>query len=159
MKLTIMILSLFTSFTAFAEETVVCKANKTFQTGGEKLPTNSEFIFTLERNGSDSEIKSLKGHLFVSYMADETLSMDNSYMGFFKIDNIKANPKYRPRKYIGFIQFKDVNAIHTTGNESGMWGDLVLDIRTPGKIEARYIFQAGDHMGGTTFFECKTRNN
>jgi hypothetical protein len=79
-------------------------------------------------------------------------------MGFFKTEVLSANSNYNPRKYIGFAQFNNFDAAHTTGQEDGMYGYIAVDI-SPNKeeFEAFYVFQAGDHMGGTVLFKCKTR--
>lgn len=36
-----------------------------------------------------------------------------------------------------------------------MWGYLVINKDTGGEFDAHYIFQAGDHMGGTVDYKCK----
>ncbi len=141
-----------------ASETVFCKATKTFQRDEKALNTDAEINFELIRNGKNSEIKNLTGYVFVSYdsIGESTLSTENAYMGYFNLDSLVANPQYRPTKYKDYIQFKNMDATHTVGRESGMWGALILNINTPKQISAKYIFQAGDHMGGTMPFHCKS---
>lgn len=89
----------------------------------------------------------------------EDLKADNAYIGEFSLEKIKSNPDYNPRKYIGYTQFENVDAIETLGMESGMWGEFVMapDYAIAPSFHAAYIFQAGDHMGGTLHFTCKVK--
>lgn len=143
------------SQTIFAES-VTCRADKTIQLGFPSIKTSAEITFDLDR--STKTINKLNGHIFVQspyYEADEEISTENSYMGFFNAEVINANPRYRPIRYKNYTQFKNVDAAHTTGQENGMWGSLVMDLNNKAPFDARYIFQAGDHMGATVLFTCR----
>ncbi|MCY4644312.1 MAG: hypothetical protein OXB88_06795 [Bacteriovoracales bacterium] len=64
------------------------------------------------------------------------------------------NPDYRPRKYKGYSQFGDFD-----GTLGDVWGQLVIDSQTKFKakeknFKAHYIYQAGDHYGGTLHLSC-----
>lgn len=85
----------------------------------------------------------------------------HDYKGWFNIDSIVENINYNPRKYKNFSQFKDFDA---TSSKRGMWGYLVLEkdnemrLSDDGTLKAHYIFQAGDHIGGTIDFVCHPDN-
>ncbi|MBI2604622.1 MAG: hypothetical protein HYW49_00945 [Deltaproteobacteria bacterium] len=82
-------------------------------------------------------------------------NLNDVYIGYFKIRTLVNNPDFNPRKYTGYVQFKNVDAVRTAGLESGMWGTLVLDLRSGRQpFSGAYIFQAGDHMGGTIHLRC-----
>ncbi len=135
-----------------------CTSNATSQ-NGYVLKTDAKFDFSLERDGNNSVVTDVRGRVYVGNnllaSSEEELNSDNSYRGFFKLAKIEANPEYRPTKYKGFAQFQGVNAFETTGLESGMWGQLLVDVSSnEKKIAAKYVFQAGDHMGGTVHFTC-----
>ena len=85
---------------------------------------------------------------------------DESYIGNFKIASLTENPKYRPNKYKGYSQFPKLDATDTTGSsEEGMWGQLLLEKDTSKRtFQAHYVFQAGDHMGGTLHLTCSVRD-
>lgn len=143
---------------AFAATKVTCSSEKTIQAGHDHIDTFAKISFELERSGNNSVITNIVGHIFVKSPYEETNGFDpeNSYMGFFKTDSLTANPDYNPRKYVGYAQFTNFDAAHTTGLEDGMYGYLALNVEGNQKnFEAFYVFQAGDHMGGTVIFNCK----
>ena len=80
-----------------------------------------------------------------------------SYIGIFKIVSLAENSKYRPIKYKGYSQFQNFDATDTTDSaEDGMWGQLVLEKdMSKTAFQAHYVFQAGDHMGGTLHLICR----
>lgn len=88
----------------------------------------------------------------------EDLNPSNAYIGLFNTKAIPENPDYRPRRYKGYAQFKDFDAEATAGHESGMWGYFLIDRKAAlgedKSFHGVYIFQAGDHMGGTLHFTC-----
>ncbi len=158
MKSLIVLAALTLSSQAFSSE-VTCRAEKAIQPGFENMKADAQLEFKLDRE--TKTITELNGHIFVQNPyaeANEEISTENSYMGFFKFDSLAHNENYRPNRYKGFTQFKEFDAVHTAGQESGMWGALVLDLSKADKFEARYIFQAGDHMGGTVLMTCRSRN-
>lgn len=158
MKLLLIFAALTLSSQVFSEE-VNCRAEKSIQeneTTGMK--TDADISFTIDREAK--VISNLIGHIFVQqvFIENEDIGVYNSYMGFFKFNDIPHNPNYRPIRYKGYTQFKEFDAIHTAGLESGMWGEFVIDLtKTTQTFDARYIFQAGDHMGGTVLFTCQIR--
>lgn len=139
---------------SMASEEVRCIGERAVQSGTSNLLADADISFSLDR--SKKEITNVVGHIFVKSLVeeDQSISTNNAYMGFFKTDSLSANPDYRAIKYKGWVQFKDLNAEHTAGVESGMWGNLVMDLTKKTEFSASYIFQAGDHMGGTVLFQC-----
>lgn len=86
------------------------------------------------------------------------VAFDN-YHGIFKGSNMAERPYVRASTYQNHYRFADFDAELTFGSEDGMWGYLAInkDIATLGyqdETDAHYVFQAGDHMGGTIDFTC-----
>lgn len=124
------------------------------QKGGGLLPAKADLEFTDKTaRGKPRVLKNVEGRV-VTNPEDED---GGSYIGNFKIRSVTENPDYKPTKYKGFSQFQKFNATDTEGSsESGMWGEFVLDKKTDrDTFKAHYIFQAGDHMGGTLHFNCE----
>lgn len=143
-----------------ASDKVYCSSERTVQFGLHNIATDAELIFDLERNGKQSLILNLVGHIFVKspYEKNRNIEVENSYMAFFKFDSLYAYSDYKPHKFIGFAQFNHFNAVHTLGEESGMYGYLAINVtQNINEFEAFYVFKAGDHMGGTTLFTCRVR--
>ena len=152
----LLLLSILALSQSLYAESVTCRAEKTIKNGFSDMKTDAELTFDLNR--ATKTISNVLGHIYVQNPyaeAHEEISTENSYMGFFQITSTTANPNYRPLRYKKFTQFKNFDATHTAGEESGMWGTLVIDLTSTPKFEARYIFQAGDHMGGTVLFNCR----
>jgi hypothetical protein len=126
--------------------------------GLNNIATDAELYFDLEREEKVAKISNLVGHVFIKspYEKDKNIDIENSYMAFFKFDELYADKEYKPRKYTGFSKFEHFDAVYTTGQDHGMFGYLALEM-TPKKkvIEAFYVFKAGDHMGGTVLFTCR----
>lgn len=160
MKSLISVGILVLSMQAQSFEAIHCEAIKAVQYGSANLAANADFNFELERNGNLSVMKNIKGHIFVKSQFEDgdTINPDNSYMGYFQIQSLMANTNYNPNKYKDWFQFKDFNATSTQGVEDGMWGSLLLDLSSDDYFDARYIFQAGDHMGGTVILKCRATN-
>ena len=155
MKITVVLLFIAFLNLCYAA-TVSCQASgkSVFQEGGDKLPAEALFLFEESYQGEIRVLSDVIGEFKTAY---DSLDDDYIYFGRFQMDAIKENPKYRPIKYKGFSQFKDFDAADTKGScESGMWGYFLLEKNTnKEKFEAYYIFQAGDHMGGTLKMSCQ----
>ena len=95
------------------------------------------------------------GHVAADYDSGEQGRIDPTtayYQGTFTAIKLVENPNYKPRRYKGYSQFRDFDA---SKSMSGMWGELVIERNTKKeKFQAHYIFQAGDHMGGTLHLTC-----
>lgn len=85
---------------------------------------------------------------------------DSVYRGEFRIKRLVNDLNYKPNKYKGAKIYRKVNAYKTSGSESGMWGDLIISTSTSSRydLDAHYVFQAGDHMGGTIHMRCNRFN-
>jgi len=149
---------------AQAQEAVICKAKgmKTAIGGGNMTYTDAELRFDVsvhdDREGLEMTISRVRGTIRVGSFDVKRgpLNDDNAYIGHFNIRELSNNPNYNPRRYEGFVQFPNFDAEDTSGMESGMWGNFLIQegLVEDGAFEAKYIFQAGDHMGGTIHFTC-----
>ena len=124
--------------------------------GGTDLSVDGRFSFSLHSDADKGvTLKNLVGHMSVSVYDDDDPLYD--YYSVFTIKELPANPKYRPIVYKNHHQFKNLDDTASGGVESGMWGYLVLE-KNPTKerkdLAAHYVFQAGDHMGGTIDLVC-----
>ena len=141
----------------------LCTAReKNLRQNGERLPVDARLYFNVRQNAEGVEkLVNLVGHVAANNGygdADDTCA---TYYGVFNIKEALENTKYRPRRYKGYSQFQNINATATAGNEDGMWGELVIqndrentNRNSKKSFKAHYIFQAGDHMGGTIDFTC-----
>lgn len=160
MKTILAITSLLFSFSTYATPIKVkCLADQKKEAAIQNtISVDAELNFELERNGNKSVLTNIVGHVFITDGNSEQPKFDteNSYMGFFKTEKLVAKADYNPRKYKGYAQFENFNAVHSTGIEEGMFGYLALDVSSnKNDFKAVYVFQAGDHMGGTAFLSCK----
>ena len=160
--LTILLASAIFSTSAMATQTaILCEAEgkATSNGGGSMLETDVKLYLTelgKDRDGVRT-ITDVKGTIKVGGMDEKPpLTEDNAYIGYFRFTKlVKENPNYRPTKYKGFSQFEKFNAYETKGQEDGMWGSFLLEKNTrKASFKAKYIFQAGDHMGGTIHMDC-----
>ncbi|GEM_PF-1755304 len=118
------------------------------------LEATANFEFVVSENSEGLRtLKDLRGEVVTD---PRHLEFDGSWIGKFRSDELVENPNYRPRKYVGYSQFREVDAVDTAGSaESGMWGNFLLEKDMSAEhFAAKYIFQAGDHMGGTLNLGC-----
>jgi hypothetical protein len=160
MKIYLSVLFLMTSLNLFSAEKIFCSAKKAMQSGMNDMLAEADLNFEITKAGNESRIENVVGHIFVKSPfeenTDSVFSTKDSYMGFFKIESLKANIDYRPKKYKGYAQFLKFDAVHTAGLESGMWGYLAVDVSKKEKsFDGVYVFQAGDHMGATVLLSCE----
>lgn len=143
---------------AQADVTVQCKAVgfKTAQSGGRMLFTDSRLTFEVVGVTKSKQlvINSVRGEVKVGSDEHKNLDSENAYIGHFRFRQLRSDPTYRARKYKNFVRFKSFNAAETTGLETGMWGDFLLEKNIEDGMQAKYVFKAGDHMGGTMHFTC-----
>ncbi|WP_299002853.1 hypothetical protein [uncultured Shewanella sp.] len=136
----------------------ICHSNEVLRQNGDlgaKVDSRLELRLKQGDDGLVSLIQGM-GHLITNYAADENLLDDEyAYYGLFNTHSLTENPNYAPRVYINHHQFKAFNAMVTNSNDGGgMWGNLVIPKTLTAEIEVHYIFQAGDHMGGTVDYQC-----
>jgi hypothetical protein len=166
MKKVLGVVGLLLIFASVAEAnlSVVCiaKGKKTANNGGGMLYTDARISFDAEDPNPDNNLRTIAAVNGVIKVADvnneSELNENNAYIGKFKFEELNSNPKYRPVKYKNMVQFQNFDAKETMGEESGMWGQFLIDKEFGDGCDAKYIFQAGDHMGGTINFKCTVRD-
>ena len=135
-----------------ANKTIECSASgKSLAKNGEGMTkAKGTFTFTESQDGNGKKVlKDIKGKVETFDNGDDEVI----YSGNFNIPSLAENPKYKPVKYKNASQFKDFNDTSASGD---MWGALVLeDHSSSTTFKAHYIFQAGDHEGGTLHMSCK----
>jgi hypothetical protein len=145
---------LFVSTSSFALD-YTCTATKGRQ-WGEDLPTKGE-LKVEEVTVDGVRLINVNGSLAVDYDFNLTGDEEPCYQGTFTNVTLAEKANYRPNRYTGYSKFEDFDATETSRCDGGgMWGYLVIEKDTKKKpFNAHYIFQSGDHMGGTIDFECK----
>jgi hypothetical protein len=152
-------------FTAFAgaslhAEEYTCVA-KAFREHGNVFERKVESRFVLNlKNQENGQVKAEKiaGHVtIVTFDEGVAEKPADNYYAVFALKDQLNNPNYRPRVYQNHVQFKAVNATETNSVDGGgMWGQLVVNKTRSNEesFDAHYIFQAGDHLGGTIDYDC-----
>jgi hypothetical protein len=153
-KLIIAIVLLVVSIAAEAQDRKVVASLKctatAYRTAGEDNSENTSILwFLVVKKGEKLSLEEYGGHIYVT-----------GYYGLFNGKNLVEVPYTRPVKYKNHYRFK-FTADYTDGNESGMSGDFVLNKEIDGsrdnsnfETDAHYVFQAGDHLGGTIDYSC-----
>ena len=128
------------------------------QQGAMDLWGRAELKIVEENNSEGLRSITVFGHVAADYTFYDQGGIDPTtaqYQGAFTAVKLIENPDYKPRRYKGYSQFRDFDA---SKSMSGMWGELVIERNTKKeKFQAHYIFQAGDHMGGTLHLTCSQR--
>lgn len=141
-----------------ADKSIECHAHGKVvsNNGGGLVNGTANFTFTETSKDGLRVLKNVEGRFSSANGVGDT---EEDYIGTFKIKSLAENPKYKPRRYVGFSQFPKFDATDTdSSQEPGMWGQLVLEKDTDqATFAAHYIFQAGDHMGGTLHLSCTTK--
>ena len=106
---------------------------------------------TIIKRGDQIHLEEFGGHVYVA-----------GYYGLFNGKDLLEVPYKRATTYKNHYRFKGFDATFTAGHESGMWGEFIVnkDIerihsRELHETDAHYVFQAGDHLGGTVDFVCR----
>lgn len=98
---------------------VVCAANEVFVIGTGKTEAITTFKFTPTKNGDLYVLKNLKGKIIFPEYGEKTISGSGAQGGIdignlidesYDLKSVKSNPKYRPTKYKGMIQFPNLRA-------------------------------------------------
>ncbi len=126
------------------------------------LPAEGTIQFKYAVDGNKAELLDLVG--FVSTNYDFNVESNGgekkiaNYTGVFS-GNFKNHEAYRPSVYTNHFKFNDFDAKVTSRHDGGgMWGYLVVKKdNTSDKIDAHYVFQAGDHIGGTIDMTCSKK--
>ena len=143
----------------------VCRATgDAIRQHGRLIPADATIYFQLSQvENHKYQLKNILGHASIGYFeTPEGLDYTESGYGIFKINELTSNEQYRPTRYIGATQFRNFNATSSINYDGGgPWGSLVMELQnlSPNskEFDAHYIFQHGDHMGGTMDLTCKRR--
>lgn len=121
-----------------------------FRVGARDKDNNGIIWTRVIREGGKISLEKYMGHLYVG-----------GYYGVFNGNDNLELPYIRPTTYKNHYRFHNFDAVETAGSESGMWGQFILNkaVDTARSTEnfstdAHYVFQAGDHMGGTIDYTC-----
>ena len=126
------------------------------------LPAEGTIEFKYSVDGDKAELLDLIGFVSTNYDSNvESNGGDKkiaNYTGVFKGD-FKNHEGYRPSVYTNHFKFNEFNAKVTSRHDGGgMWGYLVVKKdNSSDKIDAHYVFQAGDHIGGTIDMVCSKK--
>ena len=150
---------LLASTAVFAGEKTTIECSKHGRNGGQPAFAKVDLIFDVSVDGRNDlrVISDLRGEIRAAGSRLD-LASEDAYVGVFEVKHVAENPEYRPIKYKNSSQFKGIDAKETRGAESGMWGHLIVPRDTRGEFESHYVFQAGDHMGGTIHMSCREKN-
>lgn len=82
------------------------------------------------------------------------------YKAEFSNVSAKRDPDYRPTRYQDHNKYNDFDATKTsTCDGGGMYGHLIFPERISRiPLTMYYVFEAGDHLGGTLEFNCYPRD-
>lgn len=133
------------------EITCIATGKKLRRHGSTDEYAQANLNFKFEETDGRAVLKSIRGKIAAS-MNEIDL---NSYVGSFNYQKINNNPNYNPHKYYGYYQFP----LDASESDQGMWGNFVIPFGPANKFNTHYIFQAGDHMGGTIDMDCTTSKN
>ena len=153
----ILFVTLFLSLTssAFAQNTV-CRADgmRLRQTGSQGMAKVRLAFDDIRLSDGTRVIKNIEGYVKVANIWDENNPpAESEYdVGEFRVAELTENLKYIGSRYRGFSQFKDL-----TSEDHYMSGNLLLEKGNKMSFKAHYIFQSGDHMGGTVDMNCMRR--
>jgi hypothetical protein len=152
-----LVLLLALSASAQAEK-LKCTATEGRQHG--PLKVKSVLNLDLSYDSLGLVLSNIQGQVLVAEEWAELDSDDDAYLGVFNIKKLQENPEYRPIKYKNSAQFKNFDSSSIQHVLSyGMYGNFIIS-RKPGisgKYQAHYIFQSGDHMGGTIHYTCSAK--
>lgn len=129
-----------------------CSATTSTASRGDTDPKalNARFVFRLVKISGEVQLEKLLGHVD-----------DVGYYGIFSFEKVAPTPYVRPPQvYKEHYRFMKIDALETGGSESGMWGSLYVPMKMASedadeKAEISYMYQAGDHRGGTIRFSCE----
>ena len=155
-KFTILMSFAVLAFSQAKSVEYTCLASKFRINGGDEgKSVNSRFVMVLSSDTGTEVAKSLIGHVDVS--AFEQSPYDN-YYSVFVLKDLASNPNYNGHKYTNHVQFKEINeSASSSADGGGMNGYLVVnkDRKSGESFDAHYVFQSGDHIGGTIDYDCQ----
>ncbi|MBT3980301.1 MAG: hypothetical protein HOE90_03060 [Bacteriovoracaceae bacterium] len=154
------------SMTQAFSATVTCISKSEARQGGAKLPVAARIDFRDDEDESGNRVlKNVVGHVAVrnNFDGDDKIGRSDDYYSIFNIKKMKAKAKYKARVYKNHSKFEDYDSTASNSTDGGgMWGYLAVEKYEEPKggeeksFSAHYVFQSGDHMGGTVDFDCKS---
>lgn len=127
--------------------------------------TNSRLFLKIENSNDDVELSSYFGHVSGAKFVEgrDTMTRVDFYSQFLGKDLAASSaPKATTYPDDKYLRFKDFNAsIETEQDGAGMNGYLVVSRKAISvttrkqSFDAHYVFQHGDHTGGTIDFTCE----
>ncbi len=157
MKTALFLLSLLALGAQAKQYTCVSTAFR--QNSGLEHKANARFVFDVKKD--ESGVVSLQGFLGHVLVSDAEEELVYNYYSVFALETVANNVAYVPRVYTDHLQFVDVDEKMSNGwDGGGMNGNLVIEkvvLDGAKTAKAHYIFQSGDHMGGTIDFDCSSK--
>lgn len=126
---------------------------------------NSRFAINLQYDEQKDMAKaSYLGFIEIETSVEkgQTRIEEADYYSLFRKSGHLSSKSKRARAYPDshYFRFRNFNAASTSsGDGGGMWGYFVISKKVLQKgaaFDAHYVFQAGDHMGGTVDFQCRS---
>jgi hypothetical protein len=121
----------------------------------DEATVDARFVLKLFKVNDLIVAEQIIGHAAVGVYGDV---LGEDYYSVFKSENVSQNPNYRPRVYTNHFQFRGLREVASNNRDGGgMNGDLVISntVLTSNEARAHYVFQSGDHLGGTIDYDCK----
>ena len=143
------------SVSAFSQDkdigTVNCKI-ETFRQIPHSQKVEGELHFSAYKDDSNHlVIKKVKGYTRFDRDYDTNIA-------YFSVEQLRENPNYKPIDYLGATQFKKFSGKGLSGfDNDNPHGELVLEWEQGKRKEfqTHFVFQSGDHIGGTLDMKCK----
>ncbi len=170
MTATLLVFWMLASHTVFSATptgtTWSCVAADYVRQQGRKLEARGliEFVESTNVKGL-RKISNITGYMAIHVLPPKKREREfeeYDYQATFNIAELTEHPRYTSRRYPNHSQFRDFNTHQTEGRDAGgMWGRWHFEkLTTPNQpsLQASYVFQAGDHLGGTLDFVCNRRN-
>ena len=116
--------------------------------GGKQYSAEAAFNITEHKTLDGFRVVAVEGNFKLTWKRYNRSNKKNSD-NVYKIEYLEENPYYQPKRYKGYSQFRNFDSLKT------MWGDLLISKQTnKDKFFAHYLFQLGDHIGGTLHLSC-----
>jgi len=114
--------------------------------------------FTYSTDGESSKLFDVIGYLTVNYKFNVSEPEIKNYIGVF-LGAFENKKSYRGQVYKNHHKFENFDAELTSQYDGGgMFGYLTVNKNNgKGHIDAHYVFQAGDNIGGTFDLKCRKR--
>lgn len=151
----ILIILTFLSITSKADIINYTCISKDIRQNGSDVYGAMELRFDLVKEEGKVFLEDVMGAVTVSQESE--LFSNDVYYAIFSFNEIDYNKNYKPVKYKNHFQFPNFDDFRSNRHDGGgFWGELVVE-NSPSleMINAHYIFQSGDHMGGTVDLTCK----